>query len=60
MIAMLNIIIQHYKVGTSLVQKVTALQEALQLETGCTGNPLDKDYKRYHMPATPCWVKSLW
>jgi hypothetical protein len=34
--------------------------EALQLEVGCCGNPLNKDYGKQGCLATECWVKVVW
>ncbi len=47
-IGMINIFVQHYGAGTTVGLKYSALLEALQLEIGCTGNPLEEDYDRYH------------
>ena len=51
-ICMINIFVQHYGAGTTAVMKYGASLEALQLELGCLGNPLNKDYARYHHLAT--------
>ncbi len=59
-IGMINILVQHYRAGTTLMLKYSSSLEALQLEIGCTGNPLEENYKRYHCLATESWVKSLW
>jgi hypothetical protein len=40
--------------------KLSALLEALQLELGCVGNQVDKDYEKYNCLATNSWVKSFW
>ena len=57
---MINIFVQHYRAGTTVGLKYSALLEALQLEIGCTGNPLEEDYDRYHWLATDSWVKCFW
>jgi hypothetical protein len=57
---MINIFVQHYGAGTTVGLKYLALLEALQLEIGCTGNPLEEDYDRYHWLATDSWVKCFW
>jgi hypothetical protein len=58
--AMINVLIQHYGTETTLTKKFLASIEALQLEIGCIGNPLGKDYDKFHVLATHSWVKSLW
>ncbi len=59
-IAMINMLIQHYGMETTLAKKFSASIEALQLEIGCIGNPLNKDYNKFHLLATHSWIKSLW
>jgi hypothetical protein len=59
-IGMINIFIQHYGAGTTVAMKLLALLEALQLELGCIGNPLDEDYEKYNCLAMNSWVKSFW
>ena len=59
-ICKINIFVQHYGAGTTVAKKYGASLEALQLELGCLGNPLNEDYARYHSLATDSWVKSLW
>jgi hypothetical protein len=59
-IGMINTFFQHYGAGTTLALKYSASLEASQLEIGCTGNPLEENYKRYHCLATESWVKSFW
>jgi hypothetical protein len=59
-IGMINIFIQHYGAGTTVAMKYSASLEALQLEIGCTGNPLEEDYTKYNCLATDSWVKSFW
>lgn len=55
-----NMLLQHYGSPTTVGLKCKASLEALQLELGCTGNPLTVDFKTYGILATPCWVKSIW
>ncbi len=43
-IAMINLIIQHYGTETMLAKKFMASIKAWQLEIGCIGNLLSKDY----------------
>ncbi len=52
--------IQHYGAGTTLAKKFTASLEALQLELGCTGNPLWENFDEKDLLATECWMKSFW
>jgi hypothetical protein len=59
-IGMINIFIQHYGADTTVAMKYLAFLEALQLEIGCTGNPLEKNYKKYNCFMTDSWVKSFW
>jgi hypothetical protein len=59
-IGMISILVQHYRAGTTLALKYSASLEALQLEIGCTRNPLEENYERYHCLATESWVKSFW
>jgi hypothetical protein len=58
--AMINMIVQHYGTKTMLAKKFSASLEAMQVEIGCAGNPLNKGYDRFHCLAMPSWVKSLW
>ncbi len=58
-IGMINMLIQHYGVGTTLTLKMTASIEALQLEIGCIGSPFDENYDELHHLANACWTKSL-
>jgi hypothetical protein len=60
MIKMINMFIQHYEAETTLARKLAASLEALQLEIGHIGNPLEENFEDLHLLATPCWVKSLW
>ena len=53
-------ILQHYKAPSTLGQKCTATLEALQVEIGCTGNPLLECYHTRGILATPCWISSVW
>ncbi len=59
-IGMINNFIQHYGAGTTVAMKFSASLEALQLELGCIGNPLDKDYEKSNCLAMNSWVKSFW
>ena len=57
---MINMIIQHNSAETMLAKKFLASIGALQLEIGCIGNPLSKDYNKFHYLAARSWTKSLW
>ncbi len=59
-ISCLEVILQHYCTGSTLSLKMHASLEALQLEVGCCGNPLNKDYRKRGGLATECWVKAVW
>jgi hypothetical protein len=59
-ITMINMITQHYSTETTLAKKFLAFIESLQLEIGCIGKPLSKDYKEFHHLATRSWIESLW
>jgi hypothetical protein len=59
-IGMINMFIQHFEAGTTLVKKFTATLEALQLEIGCIVNPLLENYDDLGVLATACWAKSFW
>ncbi len=58
-ISMINMFIQHYGAGTMLAKKFTVSLEALQLELGCAGNPLCKNFDEKDLLATECWMKSF-
>jgi hypothetical protein len=59
-IGMINMFVQHFKAGTTLVKKFTATLEALQMEIGCIGNPFLENYNTLGGLATACWAKSFW
>jgi hypothetical protein len=56
----MEIMLQHYHTGTTLSDKITASIEALQLEIGSRGNPLNEDFLERGLLATDCWVKVVW
>jgi hypothetical protein len=41
-----------------LAKKFLASIKALQLEIGCIGSPLSKDYDKFHHLATLSWIKA--
>ena len=59
-IGWINMFLQHYGMDSTLGGKFRASMEALQLEIGCLGCPLETNYDRYGPLATPCWMKSFW
>ncbi len=59
-ISWMEVILQHYRMGSTLSRKMHASLEALQLEVGCRGNPLNKDYGKQGGLTTECWVKAVW
>ena len=59
-IGWINMFLQHYGMDSTLGGKFRASMEALQLEIGCLGCPLESNYDRYGLLATPCWMKSFW
>jgi hypothetical protein len=56
----LEALLQHYGRGTTIAKKMIASLEALQLEIGCTHNPLLEDYASRGGLATMCWMKAIW
>jgi hypothetical protein len=56
----LEVLLQHYGTNFITLQKLQALIEATQLEVGCRGNPLNKDYDTLRLLATDGWVKAVW
>ncbi len=60
LIGWIKIMLQHFHTATTLSQKITASIEALQLEVGCRGNPMNKNYAEQGLLATDCWVKVVW
>ncbi len=60
MIGMINILVKHYELGTTLTKKFTASLEALQLEIGCIGNPLFENFNKLGILAMACWTKRFW
>jgi hypothetical protein len=59
-IAWMEILLQHYGAGFTTSKKLRASLEALQLEIGCAGNPLSKEYAVLGLLATEGWVKAVW
>ena len=59
-ISWLEALLQHYSMGNTLAKKMIASLEALQLEIGCTKNPLAEDYQMKGGLATTCWMKAVW
>ena len=53
-------LLQHYGAGFTISKKLEASLKAMQLEIGCTGNPLNEDYATLGPLATEGWVKAVW
>jgi hypothetical protein len=60
LIGWINMLLQHYGAATTLGLKCSASLEALQLESGCLGNPLEEDYNQRGILSTPCWIVAIW
>ncbi len=60
MIGWANMLLQHYGTPTTVGDKLKASLEALQLEIGGTGNPLNKCYKTRGIMATHTWITAVW
>ena len=60
MIAWTGMVLQHFGVMSILGRKFQASLEALQLELGTDGNPLDLAFADYGFLATECWWKRVW
>ena len=56
----LEAFLQHYGRNTTIAKKMIASLEALQLEIGCSRNPLSEDYTLRGGLATMCWMKAIW
>jgi hypothetical protein len=59
-IAWMETLLQHYAAGFTISKKLEASLEAMQLEIGCTGNPLNEDYATLGPLAIEGWVKAVW
>ena len=60
MICWLNMITQHFGVPSTLGRKFQASLEALQLEIGSQGNPLEESFEQRGELATMCWFRTFW
>jgi hypothetical protein len=58
-IGMINMFVQHFEAGTTLVKKFTAMLEALHIEIGCIRNPLLENYDTLGGLAMAYWAKSF-
>ncbi len=56
---MINMFVQHFEAGTTLVKKFTAMLEALHIEIGCIRNPLLENYDTLGGLAMAYWAKSF-
>ncbi len=59
-ISWLEVLLKHYGVNFTTLQKLQALIEVTQLEMGCRGNPLNKDYDTLGLITMDGWVKAVW
>jgi hypothetical protein len=59
-IGRMKTLLQHYSTSTTIAKKIRASIKALQLEIGCVGNPLNKNFDNRGALATPCCVKAIW
>ncbi len=59
-ISWIEVLLQHYGAGFTTSQKLQASLEAMHLEIGCSGNPLNEDYGILSQLATEGWVKAVW
>ena len=59
-IAWMETLLQHYGAGFTISKKLKAPLKAIQLEIGCTVNPLKEDYMTLGLLATEGWVKAVW
>jgi hypothetical protein len=59
-ISWLDMILQHYQTELTILSKLRASLEALHLELGCRGNPLDKNFSILGALATDVWLKAIW
>ncbi len=59
-ISWMEVLLQHYGAGFTTSKKLQASLEAMQLEIGCSGNPLNKDYSTFGPLAMEGWVVAVW
>jgi hypothetical protein len=59
-ICCLEMILQHYQAGCTVSSKLRATLEALQLELGCRGNPMNKNFSLQGGLATDTWITLVW
>ncbi len=50
----------YYQAGRTVSSKLRATLEALQLELGCRGNPMNKNFSQQGGLATDAWITSVW
>ncbi len=56
----MEVLLQHYGAGCTTYKKLQASLEAMQLEIGCSGNPLNKDYSTLRPLVVEGWVEAVW
>ncbi len=59
-ISCMEVLLHHYGTGFTTSKKLQASFEAMQLEIGCSGNPLIEDYSTLGPLAIEGWVKAVW
>eukprot|EP00956_Cyclotella_meneghiniana_P021783 scaffold40187_cov45-Cyclotella_meneghiniana.AAC.1 len=59
-IGRLNMFLQHWDMPNPIGRLLRASLETLQLEIGCTGNPLMEPFDPMGQLATRCWMTSFW
>ncbi len=59
-ISWLKVLLQHYGASFMTSKKLQASLEAMQLEVGCRGDPLNKNYGKLGLLAMEGWVEAVW
>ena len=56
----IDLLVSHWKSDSDTGRLVRATVESLQLELGCSINPLHLPYDKWHQAATNSWIKHTW
>ena len=59
-ISRINMFLQHWGMPTPIGDMLEASMEALQLEAGCVGCPLNENFYPMGQITTHCWLRSFW
>jgi hypothetical protein len=59
-IARVNLFLQHWGMPSPIGQMLQTSMEALQLEIGCVGCPLQEPFHPMGALTTHCWLRSFW